>query len=174
LRLARPADEPVEVLLGLGANLGDPLDQLRTAVRFLAERMDVLSVSPVYRSEPVGGIGQPEYRNLVVRARTTLPARDLLHLVHEVERSMGRERSTRDAPRTMDVDILTYGPYRLSDPDLEVPHPRMHERAFVLRPLNDVAPEWRHPVLGLSAAELLARGTGWERVERLDQPEGSS
>jgi 2-amino-4-hydroxy-6-hydroxymethyldihydropteridine diphosphokinase len=160
-----------EVLLGLGANLGDPLEQLRRAIRLLREHLDVLAVSPVYRSEPVGLADQPEFLNVVLRARTELSPRELLRVVLEVERGLGRRRTVRNAPRPIDVDILDHGGRRLTEPGLVLPHPRLHERAFVLRPLRDVAPEWRHPESGRTAGDLLGAERAWERAERVAGPE---
>lgn len=161
------APAPYEVLLGLGANLGDPGRQLAAAVALLAERIDLTAVSSLYRSEPVGYRDQPEFLNLVCAGRTALGPRELLGVLHGVEDALGRARTFRDAPRTIDVDLLDHAGALLETEELTLPHPRLHERAFVLRPLAEAAPGWRHPVLGATAAELLARGERWDRVERI-------
>lgn len=154
------------VLLGLGANLGDPVAQLARGVAALAEVVAVEAVSAVYRSEPVGYREQPDFYNLVLRGRTEWAPEALLRALQRVERGLGRTPAFRNAPRTLDVDLLAYGGLVLHTPDLTLPHPRLHRRAFVLVPLEEVAPGWRHPVLGLTARELLLRAGELERVER--------
>ena len=160
----RPSgDEPV--LLGLGANLGDPLGQLARAVEMLAAHLTVDRVSSVYRTEPVGHAEQPDFHNLVLAGRTGLAPMELLRAAQEVEEVLGRRRSFRNAPRTIDVDLLAYGGRVMRTLALTIPHPRLHLRGFVLHPLAEVAPEWRHPVLGRTARELLSSATALERVE---------
>lgn len=125
--------------LGLGSNLGDRRGQLRSAVAALP---DVAAVSPIYETDPVGGpAGQGPYLNLVAELRTALPARALLALAQRLEAAAGRERVERWGARTLDVDILLVGDEVSEEEDLVVPHPRMAERAFVLAPLADLAPE---------------------------------
>jgi 2-amino-4-hydroxy-6-hydroxymethyldihydropteridine diphosphokinase len=125
--------------LGLGSNLGDRLANLGRAVRLLRERgVDVLRSSRVYETEAVGGPSQPDYLNAVVDVRTERSARELLRSALAVEDEMGRVRAERWGPRVIDVDVLTYGDDRIDQPDLTVPHPRMHERAFVLIPLLEL------------------------------------
>ncbi|HEV2147687.1 MAG TPA: 2-amino-4-hydroxy-6-hydroxymethyldihydropteridine diphosphokinase [Longimicrobiaceae bacterium] len=163
---AAPGRTPEPVLLGLGANQGDPVLQLARAVERLAQVLDVEAVSSVFRTEPVGHRQQPDFYNLVVRARTSLSPVTLLERTREVERELGRVRTFPNAPRTLDVDLLAYGERILDTPELTVPHPRMHGRAFVLVPLAEVAPGWRHPLLGRTARELLALAGTLERIER--------
>jgi 2-amino-4-hydroxy-6-hydroxymethyldihydropteridine diphosphokinase len=164
---AAEANPPkTEVLLGLGANLGDPLAQLRRAVDALREILSDVRVSSVYRTEPVGHRDQPDFHNLVVRGMTELSADELLARILDIEREMGRRRTFRNAPRVMDVDLLAYGNEVRDTPGLVLPHPRMAERGFVLHPLAEVAPEWRHPTFAQTARELLSAGR-FERVERL-------
>jgi 2-amino-4-hydroxy-6-hydroxymethyldihydropteridine diphosphokinase len=125
--------------LGLGSNLGDRLANLRRAVELLGERgVHVTRSSRVYETDPVGGPPQPEYLNAVVEAETALAPEQLLQACLEVEDALGRERTERWGPRTIDVDVLTYGREEIDRPDLRVPHPRMHERAFVLVPLLEL------------------------------------
>jgi 2-amino-4-hydroxy-6-hydroxymethyldihydropteridine diphosphokinase len=126
--------------LALGSNEGDRLSTLQRAVDLLdaAPGIAIRRSSRIYETEPIGGPPQPDYLNAVVEARTSLLARELLEACHRVERSLGRERVVRWGPRTIDIDILTYGRERIDEPDLVVPHPRMHERGFVLAPLLEL------------------------------------
>jgi 2-amino-4-hydroxy-6-hydroxymethyldihydropteridine diphosphokinase len=135
----RRPDRRRRAFLGLGANLGDRRTTLREAVAALP---DVVAVSPVYETEPVGGpAGQPSYLNLVVELVTRRSPRELLELAHDREAAAGRVRQERHGPRTLDVDVLWIDGVTVDEPDLVVPHPRMHERRFVLAPLADLAPD---------------------------------
>ena len=126
--------------LALGSNVGDRLATLQRAVDLLAaaQGIAIRRSSRVYETDPVGGPPQPRFLNAVVDARTSLEPRDLLDACHGVERSLGRERGVRWGPRTIDIDILTYGRERIAEPDLVIPHPRMHERGFVMAPLLEL------------------------------------
>lgn len=129
--------------LALGSNLGDRLAHLQQAVDGLRAEpgVEVIAVSGVYETDPVGGPPQPPYLNAVVAAETALDARGLLGVARRLEDLAHRERSERWGPRTLDVDVLLVGDERVDEPDLVVPHPRMYERDFVLAPLADVAPD---------------------------------
>jgi len=148
--------------LALGSNLGDRLEALRRAAELLdaAAGIRVLRSSAVYETAPVGP-PQPDYLNAVLEIETTLDARGLLDAAMTVERELGRQRLERWGPRTIDVDVLTYDGQRIDEPDLQVPHPRMHERAFVLVPLGELDPDPPLPggrrmrELSLSPGELL-------------------
>jgi len=148
--------------LGLGSNLGDRRALLRQAVEALDwGDVSVVARSRVYETTPMGGPeGQPDFLNQVVAVETALDARGLWERCSAVEASLGRSREheTRWGPRAIDIDVLTFGDEFVADPDLEIPHPRMGERAFVLVPLAEIAPELRVGSLG-SAADL-ARGLG--------------
>jgi 2-amino-4-hydroxy-6-hydroxymethyldihydropteridine diphosphokinase len=125
--------------LGLGSNLGDRLGNLRRAVDLLDGRgVRVLRSSRVYETDPVGGPDQPDYLNAVVEVEASGSARDLLEACLAVEDELGRVRGERWGPRTVDVDVLTFDGQTIDEPDLQVPHPRMHERAFVLIPLLEL------------------------------------
>ena len=133
--------EPVIATIGLGAKLGDARQAVQDAMLAIAafEHCQLRAASPLYRSAPVDSSG-PDYFNAVMQISTHLTAPDLLARLHQLERGAGRERPYRNAPRTLDLDILRYGAARIDSPTLTVPHPRMHQRAFVLRPLADIAP----------------------------------
>jgi 2-amino-4-hydroxy-6-hydroxymethyldihydropteridine diphosphokinase len=132
----------VEATLGLGGNLGDPVAAFAAALSRLRAHaaVEVRAVSSVWRTAPWGKLDQPEFRNMAVLVETTLPAEDLLALCLMIERESGRERRERWGPRTLDIDILTYGGEAIERPGLQIPHPRIAERAFVLAPLAEIAP----------------------------------
>ncbi len=146
--------------LGIGSNLGDRLAHLQGAVRGLAAApgVSVVAVSPVYETAPVGGPPQPDYLNAVVAIDTTLSGRDLLDVAHRLEGHADRVRTERWGPRTLDVDVLLVGDEEIHDDDLQVPHPRLAERGFVLAPLAD---------LGVPAGPPPPPG-GWPGVRRTD------
>lgn len=127
--------------LGLGSNLGDRFARLERAVALLAAAGDVVAVSPLYETEPVGGPEQGPYLNVVVELNTADPPRRLLERCQALERDAGRVRTVRFGPRTLDADVLVVGDERVDEEDLVVPHPRMLERRFVLAPLADLAPD---------------------------------
>ena len=156
----------VQAYVGLGANLGDAAATVRRAADELAAVPGVsgLRLSPLYGTAPVDSSG-PDYVNAVARLDTTLPPLDLLAALQAIEQRHGRKRPYRNAPRTLDLDLLLYGDQVIDLPSLAVPHPRMHERAFVLRPLMDLAPGLTLAQGGL--AELLAHCTD-QAIRRLD------
>lgn len=154
--------------LALGSNLGDRAGNLQRAVDGIAQATAVVAVSAVYETAPVGGPDQPDYLNAVVVVETDLGARRLLELAHRLEREAGRVRIERWGPRTLDVDVLAYGGEHSDDPELTLPHPRAHERAFVLLPWLDADPRALIPGLGSVAA--LAGSVDVSGVRRLDEP----
>jgi 2-amino-4-hydroxy-6-hydroxymethyldihydropteridine diphosphokinase len=153
--------------VGLGANLGEPRQQLEDALVAMGglPHTRVAARSSFYRSAPVGYAAQPDFVNAVAVLDTALAPGVLLEGLQGIERRHGRERSFRDAPRTLDLDLLLYGDEQIARPGLTVPHPRMHERAFVLRPLAEIAPDARVPGRG-RAVELLEKCSGQD-VERI-------
>ena len=144
-------------VLALGSNLGDRQDILQGGVDAIVgiEGVRLTAVSPVYESAPAGGPPQPDYLNAVVLADITISARELLDQLHEVEAAFDRVRLVRWGPRTLDIDIITVAGEQSDDPDLTLPHPRAHERAFVLAPWRDVDPGAVLPGYG-PVADLLA------------------
>lgn len=144
------------VYLALGTNLGDRLANLRAAVDALAPHVNVLAESRIYETPPWGYADQPAFLNMAVKAETSLGPESLLKRLKQLEVRLGREASFRYGPRRIDLDILFYDDLVLESETLTIPHPRLHERAFVLVPLMDLAPNLIHPVLKKSVAELLA------------------
>ena len=134
----------------------------------------IVARSPWYLSEPVPASDQPWFVNGVVEIATELPPPELLARILALEAQFGRERGARDAARTLDLDLLDYDGRECSTPDLVLPHPRLHERRFVLAPLCDIVPDWRHPRLGLTAAELLAGLPPGQPIRRADSPKAGA
>jgi 2-amino-4-hydroxy-6-hydroxymethyldihydropteridine diphosphokinase len=155
--------------LGLGANLGDARQTLKDAVVCLAQQhtITVLAKSSLYRTEPIDA-GGDDYFNCVVKLETTLPVRHLLALCHKIELHFGRERPFRNAPRTLDLDILLYGEQSIDEPDLIVPHPRLTERAFVLVPLVEIDPALIIAQHG--RADALLPAVAGQRIEKMKSP----
>lgn len=146
------------IAIALGSNLGDRSRQLARARERLAERIGPLQrISQTYETEPVGPAGQPRYLNQVVSLESASDAEDLLAILLDIERELGRKSRERWGPREIDLDLLLCGQEIRTTHRLELPHPRLHERAFVLVPLSEVLPDWRHPRLGLTVTEMLAR-----------------
>jgi 2-amino-4-hydroxy-6-hydroxymethyldihydropteridine diphosphokinase len=154
--------------VGLGANLAAPRRQVRAALDELARlpRTQVTARSGLYRSAPLGHLEQPDFINAVARLETELEPEALWAALQEIERAHGRERTFRDAPRTLDLDLLLYDDARIASPALAVPHPRMHQRAFVLRPLTEIDPEVQIP--GRGSARALLAGCAGQAIERIE------
>jgi len=148
-------NEPV--YLALGSNLGDREVNLRLARESLSPQVHIVQQSPIYITPPWGYTDQPEFLNQVVEVETALDPLPLLHFLKDIEIEMGRVETFRNGPRLIDLDILFYGQRIIEEKDLCIPHPRLQERAFVLVPLNDLAPNFFHPVLGESVRTLLSK-----------------
>jgi len=153
--------------VGLGANLGEPRQQLEEALVAMGglPRTRIAARSSFYRSAPVGYGAQPDFVNAVAALDTALTPGELLEGLQGIERRHGRERSFPNAPRTLDLDLLLYGEETIARPGLTVPHPRMHERAFVLKPLAEIAPEAEIP--GKGKVRSLLPGCAGQSVERM-------
>jgi 2-amino-4-hydroxy-6-hydroxymethyldihydropteridine diphosphokinase len=155
--------------VGLGSNLGDRQRALERALELLAQRgFAPAARSALYWTEPVGGPPQDWFLNAVAAGDTRLAPEELLEACLATERDLGRVRGERNGPRTLDADLLLYGAEVRDGQSLTLPHPRLHERRFVLVPLCEIAPQAVHPVLHLTAAELLARCS--DRSQVLDHP----
>ena len=155
-------------VIAMGSNLGDRMDYLQGGLDGLFDtpRITFLAVSPVYQTTPVGGPEQPDYLNAVVIAQTSMPARAVLERCLSLEDAFGRVRDELWGPRTLDLDLIIYGDEMSNTPGLTLPHPRAHERAFVLAPWHDADPEAQLPGHGPVADLLAAVGTaGVARVE---------
>ncbi len=154
-------ERAADAYVGLGSNLGDRAANLQTALAALRDTpgISVVKTSAVYETAPVGGpTGQGRYLNAVAALRTTLAPRALLERLLAIEHAAGRRRvGERNAPRELDLDLLFYDDRRIDDADLVLPHPRLHQRGFVLEPLRDVAPNLVHPVLGETVETLAQR-----------------
>jgi 2-amino-4-hydroxy-6-hydroxymethyldihydropteridine diphosphokinase len=165
------APSPVRAFVGLGANLGDARSTVREALRELAAipGVELVATSAIYRTAPIDAAG-PSFVNVVAELRTTLVPHALLDRLQAIERTHGRERPYRNAPRTLDLDLLLHGETVVDDDRLTLPHPRMHERAFVLVPLADVAPDLVLP--GRGPVGALAQTLSGQQVVRLQDEAG--
>ncbi len=164
--------KPTVAYIGLGSNLGDRVAHLRSAVNAIQHLGDSIAVSSVYESEPfgVGDDEQPMYLNMVVSIQTKLEPEKLLSELMDIERANGRVRIRRNESRTLDLDVLMYGEELIETSVLTVPHPRMHERAFVMLPLAEIAPHSVHPTLQRTMSEIAAElpSRSVRRVGRID------
>ena len=163
---------PVTVFLGLGSNIGDRCAALHQAILAVANRAgEVVFRSSVYQTAPWGNTDQPDYFNQVLQLSTHLSAEQLLQVILEVEKRMGRIREAdhRNAPRVIDIDILYFGDQCIDSEKLQVPHPRAHLRNFVLRPMMEIAPEWMDPLSGLTIQQLADLCRDHLPVTRLSQ-----
>jgi 2-amino-4-hydroxy-6-hydroxymethyldihydropteridine diphosphokinase len=168
------------ILVGIGSNLAapgyrSPQDTAMAAVAQLpAIGAATVARSPWYLSEPVPASDQPWFVNGVVEVATELPPAELLAQLLALEAQFGRVRGAREAARSLDLDLLDYDGWECSTADLVLPHPRLHERRFVLAPLCDIVPDWRHPRLGLTAAKLLAALPPGQPIRRIGSPKAES
>ncbi len=162
-----------QILIGFGSNLGDSVQVCLAAIERLSNHahIRVLCRSSFYRTKPLMFVDQPWFINGVVLCETDLSPEDLLGVIHQIEKDFGRNRQVRWGPRTLDLDLLSFGDREISLSSLTIPHPRLHERRFVLEPLLEIAPEWVHPTLSISARELLGRivdAGDYQEVQQLE------
>jgi 2-amino-4-hydroxy-6-hydroxymethyldihydropteridine diphosphokinase len=142
------------IFLGIGSNLGDRRQNLEDAKRLLS--IQILSSSSLYETEPVGYLDQPWFVNAVIQVEVALTSRELLNRIQQIEQLMGRKRDIPKGPRTIDIDILFYNDLILNESDLIIPHPAVPERKFVLKPMDEIAAQFKHPVLHKTIHQLLA------------------
>ncbi len=163
-----PEQPKARVYLSLGSNLGDRAANLRAAIRSLAgARFHVLQVSSFYETEPVGYLDQPWFLNCVVEGETTRQPLELLDSFRSLEMVFRSKKPFPNGPRILDIDILLYGDRSLDTPELQIPHPRMLERKFVLAPLAEIAPQLQHPTWPANARELLSASKDPSAVRRV-------
>jgi 2-amino-4-hydroxy-6-hydroxymethyldihydropteridine diphosphokinase len=160
-----------KVYLSLGSNVGDRERNLRAAIAALAGvGVRVTKISSLYETEPVDLREQPWFLNCVLEGETKVPALELLPALHGIEKRMGSKKLVAKGPRLIDLDILLYGEETIDTPELQVPHPRMHLRKFVLVPLAEIAPNLKHPSWSGTAADLLAETVDSSVVQKFDGP----
>lgn len=159
----------IDVYLGLGSNVGDKRSNIAQALRWLASKSEVVAVSALYRTAPVGYLDQDWFLNGAAQLRSTLTPEELLGEIREIERRLDRRRTIINGPRTIDVDILYFGDQVVAIDDLEIPHPRLRNRRFVLVPLASIAPSFVDPRTGETMAELLAKCPDDGLVEHFDR-----
>ena len=155
------------VYLSIGSNLGDRAANLREAIQKLEDLGKVVEVSSFYETEPVELTAQPWFLNCAVKLDTEKMPRQLISAILSLEQSMGRQRKQKKGPRTIDIDILLFGSSVIEIPSLTIPHPKLHERRFVLEPLAEIAPDARHPVFKRSMRELRDALPPGQTVKRL-------
>ncbi|MEG3595227.1 MAG: 2-amino-4-hydroxy-6-hydroxymethyldihydropteridine diphosphokinase [Chloroflexota bacterium] len=157
------------VYIGLGSNMGDRLTHIEQAISDIKHRLkcEILAISSVYETSPVGVESQPDFLNCVCLVSSTLDAQKILKKLLEIEKSHGRVLSSNISPRTLDLDILLFGELTVNEPGLVIPHPRITERAFVLVPLAEIRPNLTHPSWTLTVTELLESLTYTDKVEKI-------
>jgi 2-amino-4-hydroxy-6-hydroxymethyldihydropteridine diphosphokinase len=146
-----------KLYLALGSNIGDRAANLKAAIKAVKPEVQATKCSPVYETPPWGYDDQPQFLNQVIEAETDLPPGELLAHLKEIEKQLGREKTFKNGPRIIDLDIIFYDDLVVNSPPLIIPHAHMQERAFVLIPLAAIAPDFRHPILKESVSELLAK-----------------
>ena len=156
-----------DVYLGVGSNLGDKQENIRKAIELLQEKCAVRAVSSLYSTEPVGFADQDWFLNGAVKIETELAPADLRSFLRSIEERLGKKSIRKNGPRTIDLDILFYGSRTINEVDLTIPHPRLHERLFVLAPLGEICPDFVHPLLHKKIRDLKSGIRDEHQVERL-------
>ena len=159
----------MQVYLGLGSNLGERQANLARALKLLSESVHIEQASSLYETEPVGHTEQPLFLNAICRVQTELGPLQLLSLIKGIEASLGRVPGFPNAPRPIDLDIILYGDLVIETPELTIPHSRFKERAFVLIPLLEIAPDLRHPVSGDRIKDMAAVVEGQDGVKKIGE-----
>lgn len=142
----------MDVYIAIGSNI-EPTKNINKAINLIKEQIEIKKISPVYRSKPVGFLEQPDFLNLVIKVETNYSPIHLMNYLKQIEQQLKKDKKVKDGPRTIDLDILLYGQIQCNDPI--VPHPRMHNRIFVLKPLTDIDPNIIHPTIRKTASQLL-------------------
>lgn len=163
--------KPTQVYIGLGSNLGDRVAHLREAVRRMSDVLTVERVSNLYVAAPLGYVRHDAFINAVVQASVQLKPLELLRELQQIERAMGRRIGVEYGPRLIDLDILLFGTMQVETIDLMIPHPRLPQRAFVLKPLAELAPNLMHPVLYYTIGQLLNDADDVGQVQLYTPPE---
>jgi 2-amino-4-hydroxy-6-hydroxymethyldihydropteridine diphosphokinase len=159
------------VYLGLGSNLGDRKDNLDKAIDYLSQRLRITAKSSIYDTEAMENREQPRFLNMVFQAQTIFKPQDILMLAKSIERKMGRQPNTHNAPRTIDIDILFYGDEIIETPDLTIPHASLPNRAFALVPMEEIAPNLVHPVTKKTISTMLRElESGIQGVMKINCP----
>lgn len=145
-----------KVYVAFGTNIGDKINNIEKALKFMEDRgLKITKKSSIHSTEPYGYTDQPEFLNGVVEAETDLNPRQVLETLLQIEKDMGRIREFKWGPRNIDLDIILFNDYVIDEEDLKIPHPDMHNREFVLKPLSEIAPEYIHPIIKKSIKQLL-------------------
>lgn len=156
-----------EVFIGIGSNLGDKEQNVRKAISFINEKCKILKMSSLYETEPVGYKEQEWFLNCAIKAETKLEPDELLDFLQSIEKRLGRAKTIKNGPRTIDLDILFYADKKINKPELVIPHPRLHERLFVLAPLKEICPDFIHPISKKSIDELYTFANNPEIVKKI-------
>lgn len=155
-----------EVFIGIGSNMGDRQDNITSAVKALSQHGKIMLMSSLFETAPEGFTDQPDFLNCVISVETDATPLALLKILKKIEKDLGRRESFRNAPRTIDLDILFYGDEIIKVASLEIPHPRLQERAFVLVPMVQIAPRYMHPALHKTMLQMLSELEKGGRVEK--------
>lgn len=157
-----------EIYLSLGANLGDKLKNLNDAIASLKKHLEVTSISKIFKTEPWGNLDQPSFYNMCIKANCILSPQELLKTIKDIELELGRTKTEHWGPRLIDIDILFFNDLILKEEDLVIPHPFLHERSFVLVPLNEIASDFIHPILKNSVSKVSKELKDTSKIEAIN------
>ncbi len=153
------------VYIGIGSNIGDRQENISKAISLIKEKSKIIKISSIYETEPVGYKDQDRFLNLALMIRTESSPEELFGFLQSIERKMGRVKRIKNGPRIIDLDILFYDDEIINEENLKIPHPRLHERMFVLKPLMDISPDFAHPVLKKKIREMVLELKKTEQVK---------